>query len=240
MRLKITLICALLVMTAASVHAEEAAQLSSKSDVLNYSIGVETARNLKKQGVDINLDVIMKGMRDGLSGEKILIPEKVLKKTMNDLQTEVRRKQQVSRKERGEDNKRRGEAFLAANKVKEGVVALPSGLQYRVIRNGDGAKPQDQDMIEVNYRGTLLDGTEFDASQEGKPAVLAMKSTIPGWREALRNMPVGSKWQLVIPSQLAYGARGAGKEIGPNETLLFDVELVSINPHKKEMTGSAK
>lgn len=240
MRLKITLICAMLVITAASAQAEEAAPLSSKSDLLNYSIGVETARNLKKQGVDINLEMIMKGMRDGLSGEKILIPEKVLKKTMTDLQTEVRRKQQVSRKERGEDNKKRGEAFLAANKSKEGVVALPSGLQYRIIRNGDGAKPQDQDMIEVNYRGTLLDGTEFDASQEGKPAVLAMKATIPGWREALRNMPAGSKWQLFIPSQLAYGARGAGKEIGPNETLLYEVELVAVNPHKNEITGNAK
>ncbi|GFO60311.1 outer membrane protein MIP [Geomonas silvestris] len=218
----------------------QAESLSSQSDVLNYSIGVETARNLKKQGVDINLEMIMKGMRDGLSGEKILVPEKVLKKTMNDLQTEVRRKQQVSRKERGEDNKKRGEAFLAANKAKEGVVALPSGLQYRIIRKGDGAKPQDQDMIEVNYRGTLLDGTEFDASQEGKPAVLAMKATIPGWREALRNMPIGSKWLLFIPSQLAYGARGAGKEIGPNETLLYEVELIAINPHKNEITGNAK
>ncbi|GFO69216.1 outer membrane protein MIP [Geomonas limicola] len=240
MRLKITLICAMLVISTASVQAEEAAQLSSKSDVLNYSIGVETARNLKKQGVDINLEMIMKGMKDGLSGEKILIPEKVLKKTMTDLQTDVRRKQQVSRKERGEDNKKRGEAFLAANKAKEGVVALPSGLQYRILRAGSGAKPLDQDMIEVNYRGTLLDGTEFDASQEGKPALLAMKSTIPGWREALRNMPVGSKWQLFIPPHLAYGARGAGKEIGPNETLLFDVELTAVNPHRKEVTGNSK
>jgi FKBP-type peptidyl-prolyl cis-trans isomerase len=229
MQLKWGLVVVVMALSAARVQAEEPAQLTSKSDLLNYSIGVETARNLKKQEIELNLDMIVRGMKDGLSGAKILIPEKVLRKTMNDLQTEVRRKQSVSLKTRGEENKKLGEKFLAENKEKDGVAVLPSGVQYRVVKPGNGAKPVDTDTVQVNYRGTLLNGAEFDASQEGKPASFSLKTVIPGWRDALKNMPAGSTWQIFIPPHLAYGARGAGKDIGPNETLIFDVELIAIN-----------
>ncbi len=129
----------------------------------------------------------------------------------------------------GEANKKEGEAFLAANKSKEGVVTLPSGLQYKILQQGTGPKPTASDSVVCNYRGTLLNGTEFDSSyKRGQPATLGVGQVIPGWTEALQLMPVGSKWQLFIPSNLAYGARGAGSDIGPNSTLTFEVELLSI------------
>ena len=131
-------------------------------------------------------------------------------------------------KNRGDDNRKKGEAFLSENKKKAGVITLPSGLQYLVLKQGTGPKPEEADTVQCNYRGTLLDGVEFDASQEGKPTSFSVRSVIPGWREALKLMPAGSKWQLFIPYTLAYGSRGAGKDIGPNETLLFEVELIGI------------
>jgi len=213
---------------AARAHAGEPFQLTSQNDMLNYSIGVETGRNLKKQGIEVNLDIMLRGMKDGLSGEKPLLPEKALRKIMNDLQVELRRTQAQTMRNRAEDNKKKGEAFLAANKGKAGVVTLPSGLQYRIIKEGNGPKPQDTDIVLCNYRGTFLDGSEFDSSQDGAPAKFTMQTVVPGFREALKLMPTGSKWQVFIPSQLAYGQRGAGKDIGPNETLIFEMELVSI------------
>jgi len=213
---------------AARAHAGEPLQVTSQNDMLNYSIGVETGRNLKKQGIEVNLDLMLRGMKDGLSGEQTLIPEKVLRKVMNDLQTELRRTQAQSQRNRSDENKKKGEAFLAANKAKEGVVQLPSGLQYRVLKAGDGPTPQDTDTVQCNYRGTLLDGREFDSSPQGAPAHFSLQTVIPGFKAALKLMPAGSKWQIFIPPQLGYGSRGAGKDIGPNETLIFDLELVSI------------
>jgi FKBP-type peptidyl-prolyl cis-trans isomerase FklB len=128
-----------------------------------------------------------------------------------------------------EDNRKAGESFLAENKKKEGVVTLPSGLQYKVLKAGDGKKPTDADTVECHYRGTLINGTEFDSSYlTGQPATFKIAGVIPGWREALKLMPVGSKWQLFVPSQLAYGARGKGGSIGPNAALIFEVELLAI------------
>jgi len=213
---------------ATQVQAEEPQPLTSQNDMLNYSIGVETGRNLKKQGVDVNLDLMVRGMKDGLSGEKPLIPEKTLRKIMNDLQVELRRTQAQTMRNRADDNKKKGEAFLASNKSKPGVVTLPSGLQYRVIKEGNGPRPQDTDTVLCNYRGTFLNGSEFDSSPEGAPAKFTMQTVVPGFREALKLMQTGSKWQVFIPPQLAYGPRGAGKDIGPNETLIFEMELVSL------------
>jgi FKBP-type peptidyl-prolyl cis-trans isomerase FklB len=127
-----------------------------------------------------------------------------------------------------EDNKKKGEVFLAENKTKEGVVVLPSGVQYKILKAGNGKKPIDSDVVQVYYRGTLLDGSEFDATEPGQPADLKASSLIAGWKEALRLMPAGSKWQIFVPSQLAYGERGVGSDIGPNETLVFEVELLAV------------
>jgi FKBP-type peptidyl-prolyl cis-trans isomerase FklB len=143
-------------------------------------------------------------------------------------------KMQAKRSEESDANKKTGEEFLAANKSKDGVVALPSGLQYKILTAGTGAKPTASDSVECNYRGTLINGTEFDSSSKhGGPATFPVSGVIKGWTEALQLMPVGSKWQLFVPSDLAYGERGAGGDIGPNETLIFEVELLSIKSKEK-------
>ncbi len=151
------------------------------------------------------------------------------------MQNEVRKQQQEKMQEAGAANKTEGEAFLAANKSKDGVVTLPSGLQYKILTAGTGPKPTASDSVVCNYRGTLINGTEFDSSyKRGQPATFGVGQVIKGWTEALQLMPVGSKWQLFIPSSLAYGERGAGAEIGPNATLIFEVELLSIQDKTKD------
>jgi FKBP-type peptidyl-prolyl cis-trans isomerase FklB len=167
-------------------------------------------------------------MKSGLTGEKLLLSEKELRKVMNNFQAEVRQNAVLTKRQTLEDNKKKGEAFFAENKAKPGVITLPSGVQYKIIKAGKGNKPNDSDLVQVNYRGTLLDGTEFDATAPDHPVTLKASALIAGWKEALKLMPVGSKWQIYIPSQLAYGERGVGSDIGPNETLLFEVELVGI------------
>lgn len=213
---------------AAQVHAAETPLLKTPKDMINYSAGVEVVRNYKKQGVELDLELMIKGMKDAYSGEKLLLSEKEIRKSMNSLLAEVRQKQTENRRVAAEDNRTKGTAFLAENKKKEGVVTLASGVQYKIIKSGNGKKPLDTDMVECNYRGTLLDGTEFDASEPGKPATLKVAQLIAGWKEVIKLMPVGSTWQIVIPSQLAYGTRGVGRDIGPNETLLFEAELLAI------------
>ena len=205
-----------LLLLATQVSAGENQTFRSPMDKVNYGIGVEMARNFKNQGIDVDLDMVIKGMKDGLSGN-VLITEKELHKLMTDFQAELRQKQATAKKIAAMDNKRKSEAFLNGNKAKPGVVELPSGLQYRIIRAAGGKKPTDADTVECNYRGTLIDGTEFDSTYEsGKPATFRVsEGVIPGWKEALKLMPVGSKWQFFIPPQLAYGERGAGRQIGP-------------------------
>ena len=158
-----------------------------------------------------------------------------------EVQNEMRKKQQAEMQAAGEANKKEGDAFLAANKAKDGVVTLPSGLQYKILTQGTGPKPTATDSVVCNYRGTLINGTEFDSSyKRGEPATFPVSGVIKGWTEALQLMPVGSKWQLFVPSDLAYGERSPGPEIGPDSTLIFEVELLSIqnksdekNPDKK-------
>jgi len=152
---------------------------------------------------------------------------------MTTFRAEMMKKQQAKATEASDTNKQVGQKFLAANKAKEGVVTLPSGLQYKIIKQGDGPKPTASDTVVTNYRGTLIDGTEFDSSyKRGEPATFPVGQVIKGWTEALQLMPVGSKWQLYIPSDLAYGERSPGGEIGPNSTLIFDIELLSIQDNK--------
>ena len=166
---------------------------------------------------------------NALAGGKLLLTDDEIKATLTKLQTELRARQEVSMQKAGDINKKAGDDFLAQNKTKEGVVALPDGLQYKILKQGNGPKPAATDSVVCNYRGTLLDGTEFDSSyKRGQPATFPVNGVIKGWTEAVQLMPVGSKWQLFIPADLAYGNRGAGADIGPNATLIFEVELLSI------------
>lgn len=217
------------VLLAVPVCAEEAPVLKTKKDSVSYGIGVDVARNFKHMGIDVDVELLVKGLRDEFSGSKLLMNESDLRATMNAYRSELRTKQILAMRAVGEENRKKGEAFLAENRKKEGVVSLPSGLQYIVLKAGNGKKPTDTDTVECHYRGTLIDGTEFDSSDRSKqPATFAVTGVIPGWREALKLMPVGSKWQIFIPPQLAYGTRGAGRDIGPNATLIFDLELLAI------------
>ena len=215
---------------AAQAIAEEPLVLKTQKDRENYAIGVEMARNFKRQGIEVDLDIVMRGMKDVLAGDKLLLTDNDLLTTMNMFASELRRKKASARLTAALDNKKEGEEFLAANKTKEGVVTLPSGLQYKILKAGDGKKPTEADTVECQYRGTLIDGTEFDSTyRTGQPIAFKLSDIylISGLREALKLMPVGSKWQLFIPHQLAYGQRGKGR-IGPNETLIYELELVAI------------
>lgn len=207
--------------------------LKTQKDKASYAIGQNVgkglATNLKRDHVDVNNAVLLRGLRDALTGAKPSMTDDEMKAAMTALQADLKSKREASNQVAGSANKTAGEAFLAANKAKDGVVTLPSGLQYKVLKAGDGPKPTAADTVVCNYRGTLIDGKEFDASEKhGGPATFPVSGVIKGWTEALQLMPVGSKWQLYIPSDMAYGAAGAGADIGPNSTLIFDVELVSI------------
>ncbi len=233
--MKLRLIAALGIMLLTSqVNAEENLVLKDQRDKISYSIGINMGNNLKRQSIDVNPDALLQGIKDALSGGKALMTEQEINETMTAFQKEMKAKQVERSKELGEKNKKEGEAFLAENKKKDGVVILPSGLQYKVIKEGTGKTPKLTDTVTVNYRGTLIDGTEFDSSyRRGQPATFPANGVIAGWTEALQLMKVGSKWQLFIPYNLAYGERGAGRDIGPNATLIFDVELLSIKEDEK-------
>jgi FKBP-type peptidyl-prolyl cis-trans isomerase len=207
--------------------AQEPTDLKTEKDKVSYGIGVSVAKNFQQQGVDVDLNLVIKGMKDQLGGKKLLMSDDELRKTMIAYQQELRGKQMQQRKAAAVDNKKEGEAFLAENQKKEGVVTTPSGLEYKILKAGEGKKPTADDTVEVNYRGTFINGTEFDSSG-GQPKAFKLTGVIPGWREALQLMPVGSKWQLVVPPQLAYGERGMGQVIMPNTVLIFEVELVGI------------
>ena len=197
----------------------------------SYALGLDIGRQMKKESLEIDPAVFTQGLKDALSGNHALLSDEELRATIVELQTELRAKQAQVHKEQAEKNKQAGEAFLAENKKKEGVVTLPDGLQYKILKAGEGKKPTAEDTVVCQYRGTLLDGKEFDSSyKRNQPATFPVNRVIKGWTEALQLMPVGSKWQLFIPSDLAYGERGAGNEIPPDATLIFEVELVSIQP----------
>jgi len=211
-------------------------ELKTETDKISYAIGVDIGRNITNRQVEINPDALAAGLKTVVSAAKPLLTEEELKEAMNALQNTMKAKmadrmkaQQAEQKESGDKNKKAGEAFLAENKKKEGVKTTASGLQYQIMTEGKGPKPGSNDTVRVHYRGTLIDGKEFDSSyKRGEPSEFPVTGVIKGWTEALLMMPVGSKWQLVIPSDLAYGERGAGRDIGPNSVLKFDVELVGI------------
>ena len=223
--LAVAALCAL----TAQAGADEATSLKTPQEKLSYGIGADLGRNLKRLGIDVNPELIRKGIADGLSDGKLQMSDEEIGAALQGLQAQIQRKAAQAASVAGEENKKAGEAFLAQNKSKEGVVSLPSGLQYKILKAGEGKKPTEADQVECNYRGTLINGTEFDSSyRRGQPATFGVTQVIAGWKEALQLMPVGSKWQLFVPPSLAYGERGAGREIGPNSTLIFEVELLAI------------
>lgn len=194
----------------------------------SYAIGVTTARNLMKDGVELDLNLVLKGMQDALANQRLLMNEKDIKAAMNSLVTDMRQKMAANRKDAEEINRKRGDEFRAVFAKRAGVKTLPNGVQYLVGQEGQGAKPTEEDGVVVKYRGTLTTGYEFDGTPEGKSANMKLSNLIVGWKEALKLMPAGSKWTIVIPPNMAYGVRGVGAEIGPNETLVFEVELLSV------------
>jgi len=231
MRIRWVAVLAMLLM-AAGAAAEGTApkeKLTEKKDRISYSIGMDIGRNLQRQSFEVDPELLSRGIRDIFSGGETLLTEEEQKQTLADLQKELMAKQQEHVRAMMEKNRKDGEEFLAANGKKEGVVTLPSGLQYKVLTEGSGPSPKLTDTVETNYRGTLLDGTEFDSSyKRGQTATFPVNGVIEGWKEALQKMKVGDKWQLFVPSDLAYGERGAGRDIGPNQTLIFEVELLGI------------
>jgi FKBP-type peptidyl-prolyl cis-trans isomerase len=209
--------------------------LKTGKDKVSYALGMNLGTNLHRDSIDIDTAIFLRALKDTLAGGKTLLTESEVRTALMQLQTEVRSKQMEKMKLAGEANKKDGDAFLVANKTKEGVVTLPSGLEYKVLTQGTGPKPAATDTVVCNYRGTLINGTEFDSSyKRGQPATFPVSGVIKGWTEALQLMPVGSKWQLFLPAELAYGERGPSPEIGPNSTLVFEVELLSIQAKDKE------
>jgi FKBP-type peptidyl-prolyl cis-trans isomerase len=212
--------------------------LKTPKDKTSYAVGMSIGTGLHRQGVPVDAALVARGLRDGMTGAKPLLTDEEIKAVLTQLQGQMREQQQAKMAEQqakaqeaAAGNKKIGDAFLAANKAKDGVVTLPSGLQYKVLTAGTGPKPAATDSVSCNYRGTFIDGKEFDSSK-GTPISFGVTGVIKGWTEALQLMPVGSKWQLFIPSDLAYGD-GGRPGIPPGSTLLFDVELVSIAEQKK-------
>ncbi|MFO1501952.1 MAG: FKBP-type peptidyl-prolyl cis-trans isomerase [Verrucomicrobiota bacterium] len=214
---------------AQGMAADAPVVLKDKKDKISYSIGVQIGASVKQQTlqqqVDVKPEMVAAGLKDALTGAKMQLTDDQVRETLSTLQQEVMDRQS----QLADQNKKDGEKFLAQNKTKPGVKALPSGLQYQVLKEGKGQKPKASDTVKANYKGTLINGTEFDNSEKhGGAASFNLSGVIPGWTEALQLMPVGSKWRLFIPSDLAYREQGAGGVIGPNSTLVFDVELLAI------------
>lgn len=220
--------------TATGPKTQTPLALKTQKDKVSYAIGLNIGKSLRKDSVEVDPNIFVRGVKDALTGAKPLLTEEEMKSVLTTLQSELRKQQEETMRKAGDTNKKAGEAFLAENKTKEGVVTLPSGLQYKILTEGTGPKPTATDSVVCNYRGTLMDGTEFDSSyKRGQPATFPVSGVIKGWTEAVQLMPVGSKWQLFVPADLAYGNRGAGTDIGPNATLIFEVELLSIQDKAK-------
>ncbi|MDE3169845.1 MAG: FKBP-type peptidyl-prolyl cis-trans isomerase [Acidobacteriota bacterium] len=212
-----------------SASASSGQALTTDRQKESYALGMNIARRLKDQPVQLDNDALVLGFKDELAGGKVQLTDDEASVELKKLSDEAQASAQQKEKDTAEANMKEGAAFLAENKAKPGVVTLPSGLQYKVETPGTGPKPSANDTVVCNYRGTFINGTEFDSSyKRGQPATFPVTGVIKGWTEALQMMPVGSKWQLFIPSDLAYGERGAGGVIGPNATLVFEVELISI------------
>ena len=216
---------------AAPAFAQNPPALKDSKDKVSYSIGLDIGTTFKKQKMEISSDALVAGLKDGMSGTKPALSPDEVRQVMMEFSKDMREKTAAATKEAADKNSKESEKFLAENKAKPGVKTTASGLQYKVEKEGSGTPPKETDTVVVNYRGTLIDGTEFDSSyKRGEPATFPVNRVIKGWTEALQLMKPGAKYQLVIPSDLAYGPAGTGGDIGPNATLIFEVELMSAKP----------
>jgi FKBP-type peptidyl-prolyl cis-trans isomerase FklB len=214
--------------TAIGLRAEEGQHFKDEKDKASYAVGLNYGSNLKRQDIELDANQFFQGFKDAYSG-KALLTEQEMREVLNAYSQQLRAKAEEKRKELAEKNKKEGDAFLAENKNKPGVITLPSGLQYKVITEGTGPIPKATDIVVAHYRGTLLDGTEFDSSySRNQPLTRNVTGLVKGWQEALQLMKTGSKWQLFVPPNLAYGEHGSPPKIGPDATLIFEMELLSI------------
>ena len=220
--------CGVVALSGAS-FAADAPELKTDKEKISYSIGMDIGGNLKRGSVEVDPDLLARGLKDSYGGGKTMLTEDQARQAIADFQKALMAKQMEAMKILSEKNKADGEKFLAENAKKEGVKVLPSGLQYKELTPGTGKSPKSTDTVTTHYKGTLIDGAEFDSSyKRGEPATFPVSGVIPGWTEALQLMKEGAKWQLFVPSDLAYGERGAGQVIGPNATLIFEVELLTV------------
>ena len=229
------------VLLAVPAFAQKETDLKTEKDKVSYSIGLDIGTTFKKQDMDIDPAALLRGLQDATTGAKPLMTDEQVKETMTAYSKSMMEKQTAANKEAAGKNAAVGEKFLAENKGKEGVKTTPSGLQYKVLKEGDGPSPKETDVVETHYKGTLLNGKEFDSSYaRNEPATFPVNRVIKGWTEALQMMKVGSKYELWIPPALGYGERGAGQDIGPNETLHFEVELLGIKPGDAKSADASK
>lgn len=208
--------------------------LKNDKDKVSYAIGVDMGVNLKAQAIDINPELLARGLKDAFTNGQILLSQQEISNTLANLQKQIISKHEADFKQQADQNKRAGDAFLQSNKTKPGVVSLPSGLQYKLVTQGNGVQPTDKDTVTVHYTGMLINGQEFDSSyRRGKPAQFPVAEVIAGWSEALRLMKAGTTWEIYVPAHLAYGERGLpGGPIGPNQTLVFKINLISVDKKK--------
>jgi len=226
MKFRYTIALAMIVsVSSAPLRAEEPKDIKTDKEKLSYSIGYQSGLGFQQRAADIDVDVFMRALKDAINGQKPAL-------SYEQMQTALQKYRQEALKQRAakaQTNMKAGEAFLDKNKSQSGVRTLPSGLLYRILKEGQGKRPKPTDTVVVHYRGTLIDGTEFDSSyKRGQPATFPVHGVIKGWQEILPLMKEGAKWNVVVPAALAYGERGASPRIGPNETLIFDIDLVSI------------
>lgn len=220
----------------AAAPAVFAQELKTETDKASYVIGHQLGSNLKKNEAEVNPEALVKGLKEALAGKNSALSAEDSDKIMNDFRTKLQTKAETRFKADADKNTKEGKAFLDENAKKPGVVKLPSGLQYKVVTEGKGDSPKETDTVVTHYKGTLINGTEFDSSyKRNQPATFPVNGVIKGWTEALKLMKPGAKWQLFIPPELAYGEQGAGphSNIGPNSTLVFDIELISIEKAKE-------
>jgi FKBP-type peptidyl-prolyl cis-trans isomerase FklB len=227
------MILATIMLLPALAHAQEAAgepvTLETEMDKISYAIGTQAGQSFKAQELEINLEMLVRGIEDVLAGRELAISQEEMRQVMMDHRKRMMAKRAEKSKKQAEENLVKGNAFLEENKAKPGVQVLPSGLQYKVLKDGTGRTPTATDSVSANYRGTLIDGTEFDSSyKRNKPGEFDVTGVIPGWTEALQLMKEGAKWQLFIPSELAYGDKPRGRTIPPNAALIFEIELLEI------------
>lgn len=229
---KVVLVVAGLLVALVSYAADNSVDLSSQESKLSYTVGYDMGQNFKNQGITIDPQILVQGVQDGLSGTDGKMSAQEMQDTIVSFQKQWIAKRADQLKQQAADNKSEGDKYLAANKAKEGVETLPNGLQYKVIKNGDGAKPKDGDVVTVEYTGRFIDGNVFDKSN--KPVSFAVEDVIPAWSEALKMMPIGSVWEVVAPPSLAYGEQGVmNGAIGPNKTLIFEIHLLGIKDQEK-------